>query len=147
MQARTNNRAISAGYWTSTTLTALAFLSGGAAYLARADVPVRGIVDLGYPAYFVTILGTWKLLGGLAILAPRLPRLKEWAYAGIAFDLTGAAFSHAAVGDPILKVIVPLVILGIGIASWSLRPASRKLGAATGEPAIAKSAAREIRPA
>jgi len=77
------------------------------------------------------------VLGGLAILAPRLPRLKEWAYAGIAFDLIGAAISHAAMGDPAAKVIVPLVILGIAAASWALRPASRRLGAATGEPAPA----------
>jgi uncharacterized membrane protein YphA (DoxX/SURF4 family) len=135
MQADTKKRTISAAYWTTTTLTALAFLSGGVAYLARADAPVRGIAELGYPAYFVTILGMWKVLGGLAILAPRLPRLKEWAYAGIAFDLTGAAFSHAAIGDPMLKVIVPLVLLGIASASWTLRPASRMLGAATSEPA------------
>lgn len=119
----------SAGYWTTTTLIALAFLSGGAAYLFRADVPLRGMAELGYPAYFVTILGIWKVLGGLAILAPRLPRLKEWAYAGIAFDLTGAAFSHAAVGQPAVKVIVPLVLLGIAAASWALRPASRRLNA------------------
>jgi DoxX-like protein len=125
----------SAGYWTTTTLIALAFLSGGAAYLVRADVPLRGMAELGYPAYFVMLLGAWKVLGGLALLAPRLPLLKEWAYAGIAFDLTGAAFSHAAVGDPAVKVIVPLVLLGIAAASWALRPASRRLGAAPGEPA------------
>ena len=113
-------------YWTTTILIALAFLSGGAAYLFRADVPLRGMAELGYPAYFVTILGAWKVLGGLAILAPRLPLLKEWAYAGIAFDLTGAAFSHAAVGDPVVKVIVPLVLLAIAAVSWALRPASRK---------------------
>jgi hypothetical protein len=76
---------------------------------------------LGYPGYFVTILGMWKVLGGLAILAPRLARLKEWAYAGIAFDLTGAAFSHAAMGDPVAKVIVPLVLLGFAAASSALR--------------------------
>jgi hypothetical protein len=74
---------------------------------------------------------------GLAILAPRLPHLKEWAYAGIAFDLTGAAFSHVAMGDPAEKVIVPLVLLGIAAASWALRPASRMLGTATGAPASA----------
>lgn len=134
----------SAGYWTTTTLIALAFLSGGAAYLVRADVPLRGMAELGYPAYFVTILGAWKVLGGLAILAPRLPRLKEWAYAGIAFDLTGAAFSHAAVGDPLVKVIVPLVLLGIAAASWALRPESRRLGAAPGEPASARTDAHEV---
>ena len=122
-----------AGYWTTTTLVALAFLTGGAAYLARADEPVRGMAALGYPAYFVTILGAWKLLGGLALLAPRLPRLKEWAYAGIAFDLTGAAFSHAAVAHPAAKVIAPLVILGLAAASWALRPASRRLGSVPDE--------------
>lgn len=117
-----------AGYWTTTTLIALAFLTGGAAYLLRVTPTVQGMAALGYPAYFVTLLGIWKVLGGLAILAPRLPRLKEWAYAGIAFDLTGASFSHAAVGDPAAKVIVPLVLLGIAAASWALRPASRRLG-------------------
>jgi uncharacterized membrane protein YphA (DoxX/SURF4 family) len=124
-------------YWTTTTLIALAFLSGGAAYLLRVDQPVRGMAALGYPAYFITILGFWKVLGGLAILAPRLPRLKEWAYAGIAFDLIGASFSHAAVGEPAAKVIVPLVLLGITAASWALRPASRVLGTLKGEPAAA----------
>jgi uncharacterized membrane protein YphA (DoxX/SURF4 family) len=131
-------------YWTTTTLIALAFLSGGAAYLFRVDAPLRGMAALGYPAYFVTILGFWKVLGGLAILAPRLPRLKEWAYAGIAFDLIGAAFSHAAMGEPAAKVIVPLVLLGIAAASWALRPASRILGTAMGEPAPAMTGAHEI---
>jgi uncharacterized membrane protein YphA (DoxX/SURF4 family) len=102
-------------------------LSGGAAYLLGAEVPLRGMADLGYPAYFVTILGIWKVLGGLALLVPRLPLLKEWAYAGIAFDLTGAAFSHAAVGDPVAKVMVPLVLLAVMAASWALRPGSRRL--------------------
>ena len=95
---------------------------------------MRGLGSLGYPAYFVTILGTWKVLGGLAILAPRTPRLKEWAYAGIAFDLTGAAFSHISVGQPVVKAIVPLVILGVAVASWALRPASRVLGTLTVRP-------------
>ena len=117
-----------AGYWTATTLTGLIFLTGGAAYLSRAEVPLRGMAELGYPAYFVTILGAWKVLGGLAILAPGLPRLKEWAYAGIAFDLTGAAFSHCAIGHPAVKVTVPLAFLAIAAASWALRPASRKFG-------------------
>ena len=124
-----------AGYWTATTLTGFFLLTGGAAYLFRADLPLRGMAELGYPAYFVTILGAWKVLGGLAILAPRVPRLKEWAYAGIAFDLTGAAFSHCAIGHPAPKVIAPLVILGIAAASWALRPASRMLNAETSEPA------------
>jgi uncharacterized membrane protein YphA (DoxX/SURF4 family) len=144
MQTRFSNRAVSAAYWSTTILIALAFVTGGAAYLARAEAPVQGMAALGYPAYFVTMLGIWKVLGGLTILAPRLVRLKEWAYAGITFDLTGAAFSHAAVGDPLVKVIVPLVLLGITAVSWNLRPASRKLVGASAEPATTTSAAHQI---
>jgi hypothetical protein len=114
-------------YWATTTLTALAFLSGGAAYLSRADFAVAGLAELGYPDYFVTILGAWKLLGGIAILAPGAPRLKEWAYAGMVFDLSGAAFSHAAFGHPPAKGIVPVVLLAIALASWALRPQNRRL--------------------
>jgi len=119
-----------AHYWTTTILIALALFSGGAAYLFRAEAPLRGMAELGYPAYFVTILGMWKVLGALAILAPRFPRLKEWAYAGIVFDLTGAVFSHVAAGQPVVKVIAPLVLLEIAATSWALRPAARRLGAA-----------------
>jgi hypothetical protein len=117
----------SLGYWTATGLTAFVFLSGGAAYLAGASFAVAGVIELGYPAYFVTLLGFWKALGGLAVLAPRLPRLKEWAYAGMAFDLTAAAVSHGAAGHPTVKVLVPLVLLGIVAASWALRPYGRTL--------------------
>ena len=114
-------------YWMATTIISLAFLSGGLAYLLRIDAPMRGMAELGYPAYFVALLGTWKLLGGLAILAPRLPLLKEWAYAGIVFDLSGASVSHLVMGQPGWHVIVPLVLLGIAAASWGLRPASRRV--------------------
>jgi len=127
----------SASYWTATAITAFVFLTGGGAYLFRADEPLRGMAELGYPAYFVTILGIWKLLGGLAILAPRSPRLKEWAYAGIAFDLTGAAFSHVGTGHSAVKVAVPILLLGIAGASWALRPASRILIADSRCPAVA----------
>jgi len=122
-------------YWIATAATAFVFLSGGAAYLAGAEVPVAGVLALGYPAYFVSLLGAWKLLGGLAILFPRRPLLKEWAYAGIAFELSGAAVSQAATGAPAAKVIAPLAILAVAAASWSLRPASRRLEPADLEPA------------
>jgi len=85
---------------------------------------------LGYPVYFAALLGVWKILGGLAILAPRMPRLKEWAYAGMFFDLTGAAVSHGSVGDPPARILTPLAILVLVIASWALRPKSRVLRAA-----------------
>jgi hypothetical protein len=110
----------SIAYWTTTALTAFVFLAGGAKVL-------EGMTHLGYPAYFLVILGVWKLLGGIAVLLPRLARLKEWAYAGMLFDLTGASASHLSVGDPHLKIATPLVILCIVIASWALRPRSRWL--------------------
>src|SRR3954462_7649725 len=97
-------------YWVTTGLTAFVFLSGGAADIARPGFVMEGMTHLGYPAYFVLILGVWKVLGGLAVLIPRTPRLKEWAYAGMVFDLTGAATSHAAVGDPAGKLVAPLII-------------------------------------
>lgn len=121
-------------YWGATALTALAFFTGGLADLTRGPAMVAAMAHLGYPGYFLLILGTWKVLGALAILAPRLPRLKEWAYAGMAFDLTGAALSHASVGDAFAKVLVPLVILGFVAASWALRPATS--GRALGRPAL-----------
>jgi uncharacterized membrane protein YphA (DoxX/SURF4 family) len=112
-------------YWATTGIVALAFAAGGVFDMSRAPDVVAGMAHLGYPAYFAMLLGAWKLLGALAILAPRLPRLKEWAYAGMLFDLTGAAVSHTAVGDPVGKVLTPLIILGFVIASWALRPQSR----------------------
>jgi hypothetical protein len=140
-------KARSAAYWTTTTLIALAFLSGGLAYLARAEAPLRGIAELGYPPYFITLLGIWKVLGAVVIVAPGLPRLKEWAYAGIVFDLTAAVFSHVAMGEPASKLIGALAFLGLAAASWALRPASRVMGAVIGEPGPApakETAAREI---
>lgn len=117
------------GYWVATGLTALSMGMGGLMDLQRGPEMVAGMAKLGYPAYFLLLLGTWKVLAVPALLAPKLPRLKEWAYAGIAFDLTGAAFSHAAAGDAAGKVITPLVLLAIAAASWALRPDSRKLAA------------------
>lgn len=122
----TNARTI--GYWAATGLLAAAFFMGGAMDLAHPPELMQGMAKLGYPAYFMTILGTWKVLGALAILAPRTARLKEWAYAGMVFDLTGAAASHLASGDPANKIVTPLVLVGLLAASWALRPASRVLG-------------------
>src|SRR3954462_15405101 len=115
----TTTAARDGAYWTTTSLVAFAMLSGGVAYLLRADFALAGMAELGYPLYFVMILGVWKVLGAAAILAPRMPLVKEWAYAGIAFDLTGAAFSHTASGHPPAKLIAPLVLLGLAAASWA----------------------------
>ena len=120
--------------WVTTAFTAFVFLSGGVTDLARPDFLMEGMTKLGYPPYFVLILGTWKVLGGIVVLTPGLPRLKEWAYAGMVFDLTGAAASHAAVGDPAGKIVAPLIITGIVMTSWVLHPESRKLRVAPVEP-------------
>src|SRR3954467_13710722 len=79
------------GYWITTALVALAFASGGVFDILKPPPVAATMAHLGYPVYVAVILGGWKLLGTAALLAPGLPRLKEWAYAGILFDLTGAA--------------------------------------------------------
>ncbi|MBL8624481.1 MAG: DoxX family protein [Myxococcales bacterium] len=116
-------------YWIATALTTAAFAVGGLVDLRGGDDLTAQLAHLGYPAHLATLLGAWKLLGAAAIAAPGLPRLKEWAYAGMLFDLTGAAVAHGAAGDPAAKVVTPLVLLAIALASWALRPASRRLGA------------------
>lgn len=116
-----------AAYWIATGLTAFVFLAGGAVDIARPDFAVEAIQHLGYPVYFMVILGVWKVLGGAAVLLPRLPRLKEWAYAGMCFDLTGASASHAARGDGPGEIATPLVILAVAAVSWALRPPGRVL--------------------
>jgi uncharacterized membrane protein YphA (DoxX/SURF4 family) len=122
----------SIAYWTMTLLVALPIGSGGVAQMAQYRANPHGVVlELGYPLYFFAILGFWKLLGAIAILVPRFPRLKEWAYAGIFFDLTGAAMSCAAVGGYgayDFHVIAPLILTGFTVASWALRPESRTVG-------------------
>jgi hypothetical protein len=119
-------------YWTMTGLVAFFIGPGGASQVAQYLGAPHGVVpQLGYPMYFFLILGIWKVLGAIAILVPGFPRLKEWAYAGIFFDLTGAAASCAAVGGYGaygFHVIAPLIITGFTVASWALRPESRKIG-------------------
>ncbi len=118
-------------YWITTALVALLIGSGGIVQLAFLRGNVPGTVLLGYPLYFFHILGFWKVLGAIAILVPRLPRLKEWAYAGIFFDLTGAVASIIAVGGYGaygFHVLAPLILALLAVASWALRPASRTIG-------------------
>jgi uncharacterized membrane protein YphA (DoxX/SURF4 family) len=126
------------GYWVTTALTAFAFAMGGFMDLMHGPDVLAGMAHLGYPVYFATILGLWKLAGAATVLAPRFPRLKEWAYAGMFFDLTGASFSHAASGDGAGKIMTPLVVLAFVAASWALRPATRRLASAPEARAVAQ---------
>lgn len=122
-------------YWVATVLGPTSFVIGGVLGLRQSPEVVAGIHHLGYPLYFATLLSAWKLLGAVAITAPGLPRVKEWAYAGFVFDLTGAAISHAAVGDSTADIVAPLVFLALLAASYALRPESRRLTVSTANAA------------
>ncbi|HEX4071414.1 MAG TPA: DoxX family protein [Planctomycetaceae bacterium] len=118
-------------YWLTTAVMIFVMGSGGVADIIRIPAVSEGMSHLGYPTYFCVILGVWKVLAAVAFVIPRTPRLKEWAYAGTFFDLTGAAASHFSVGDPPLKLVAPLIFVLIAVASWALRPPSRRLAGPT----------------
>lgn len=126
-------------YLAATALLVVAFVGSGVANLLRVEHIAGDMRNLGYPSYFMSVLGTWKVLGALAVALPRWPRLKEWAYAGMFFDLTGAAISRAATHDELETILIPLMIVVVLFVSWRLRPASRMLAGATVhlEPALA----------
>ncbi len=118
-------------YWIATVWLALGMVSTGAVQLLKAKEGqggVNSILHLGYPLYLLTILGVWKLLGVIAVLIPKLPLLKEWAYAGFFFVTTGAIFSHLASGDSIKEMFPAFLLLILTIVSWYFRPADRKIG-------------------
>jgi hypothetical protein len=114
-------------YWTCTVFIALCIGSGGAAQALRVPQNVEGMIALGYPVHFIVLLGVWKVLGALTLLAPNLRLVKEWAYAGIFIDLSGAAVACAANAGGAFHVIAPIVLIGVLAASWVLRPESRRL--------------------
>ncbi len=113
-------------YWIATLWLALGMVSTGLVQLMKRKDDVDNIVQLGYPVYILTILGIWKFLGVIAVLIPRYPLLKEWAYAGFFFAMTGAVYSHVAVGDAIGEIIPPLLLVVLTVTSWYFRPADRK---------------------
>jgi hypothetical protein len=118
-------------YWVCTGLVGFFIGSGGVAYAMQVPDVVQGVVALGFPVHFIVLLGVWKVLGSIAILAPGSPLIKEWAYAGIVFDLTGAASTSVATGGEWWHVAAPLSIAVLVAASWALRPESRRLPGAT----------------
>ena len=116
------------GYWAATGLLAFAMLAGGTADLLHLRVIDAGMTHLGYPLYFTSIVGAWKVAGALVLLAPKLTRLKEWAYAGAFFNMSGAVISHIALGDGFFQFLAPLIFAVCALISWALRPQSRVLG-------------------
>ena len=114
-------------YWIATLWLALGMISTGIVQLLKMKEEVEMMNHLGYPIYFLTLLGVWKILGVVAILIPKYPLLKEWAYAGFFFAMSGAVFSHLAIGDPSITLFGPILLLLLTVASWFFRPASRKM--------------------
>jgi uncharacterized membrane protein YphA (DoxX/SURF4 family) len=113
-------------YWIATIWLALGMLSTGIVQLLKPEEEVAKITHLGYPVYLLTILGIWKILGVVAVLIPKFPRLKEWAYAGFFFAMSGAAISHIVSGDSVNEIFPSLLLLILIVVSGYFRPADRK---------------------
>ena len=114
-------------YWIATIFLSFGMLAGGIQQLLQIGGYVEIITHLGYPQYLLSILGVWKILGVIAILLPKFSLLKEWAYAGFFFAMSGAAVSHFAVGQPVTEALPSLILLLVIVLSWYFRPDSRKL--------------------
>ncbi len=114
-------------YWIATLWLALGMLSTGIVQLLHMKEETELFLALGYPAYFLTLLGIWKILGVVAILIPKFPLVKEWAYAGFFFAMSGAIFSHVAKGSDVIQLFGPSLLLVLTVVSWYFRPAERKV--------------------
>ncbi|WP_353181460.1 DoxX family protein [Parapedobacter lycopersici] len=114
-------------YWIATCWLALGMLSTGVVQLIKMKEEMDAMTLLGYPAYLLSILGTWKLLGVIAILIPKFALLKEWAYAGFFFAMTGAIVSHLIIGNGAKELFGPTLLLVLTVVSWLFRPEGRKL--------------------
>ncbi len=113
-------------YWVATLWLSLGMVSTGVVQLIKMKEEVEKMMQLGYPTYFLSILGVWKILGVIAILIPKYPLIKEWAYAGFFFAMSGATISHLAVGHPASEIFPSLLLLVLTIVSWYFRPTERK---------------------
>ena len=114
-------------YWIATIWLALGMLSTGIVQLLKVKEEADMMTHLGYPGYFLTILGSWKILGVVAVLVPKFPLLKEWTYAGFFFAMSGAVISHLVAGDEAKEFFGPTLLLLLTVVSWYLRPAERKI--------------------
>jgi uncharacterized membrane protein YphA (DoxX/SURF4 family) len=114
-------------YWLATIWLSLGMLSTGIVQLLKVEKEVDMMTHLGYPVYFLTIIGVWKILGVVAVLIPKFPLLKEWAYAGFFIVMSGAVISHLIIGDEAKEFFGPTLLLMLTMISWYFRPADRKL--------------------
>ena len=114
-------------YWVFTLWMALGMVSTAIVQLMKNMDELANFTNLGYPSYLMTIIGVWKILGVIAILIPKFPLLKEWAYSGFFFVMSGAVISHIIVNDPISKTFPAVLLLILVVISWYFRPADRKI--------------------
>jgi len=114
-------------YWVATLFLSLGMLAGGTQQMLQIGGYNEIVTRLGYPLYMLSIIGVWKILGVVVLLLPGFPLVKEWAYAGFFFVMTGAAISHMVMKEPFVEVVPSLILLTAIIVSWYFRPASRKL--------------------
>jgi hypothetical protein len=114
-------------YWIITGILSFCIFMGGLAQALQLKQTIEGFKPLGYPTYFISLIGIWKMLGIIAILIPGFKLLKEWAYAGIFFTMTGAVVSHIASNDVKAQIIAPIILTVFTVVSWYLRPANRKI--------------------
>ena len=114
-------------YWVATAWLALGMLSTGIVQLMRTEEEVDLMTHLGYPIYFLTIIGVWKMLGVIAILIPEFRLLKEWTYAGFFFAMSGAVISHLFVGTGAKEFFGPILLIILTVTSWYFRPDNRKI--------------------
>lgn len=118
-------------YWIATIWLALGMLSTGVVQVLKMKEEVAMMTHLGYPSYFLTILGVWKILGVIVLLIPKFPILKEWVYAGFFFAMSGAVFSHLFRGDEAKDYFGPVLLLVLTMISWYFRPAGRTMSSLT----------------
>ncbi|MBP6091918.1 MAG: DoxX family protein [Crocinitomicaceae bacterium] len=114
-------------YWVVTIFLSIGMLAGGTQQMLQIGGYNEIVTSLGYPLYLLSILGVWKILGVIAILIPKFPILKEWAYAGFFFSMSGAFISHLTKGQPFTDAIPSLILLTVTVLSWYFRPADRKI--------------------
>jgi hypothetical protein len=114
-------------YWIATIWLALGMTATAVVQLSKIKDEEEMFTRLGYPSYLLTIIAVWKILGVITILLPKFPVLKEWAYAGFFFVMSGAVISHLAVNDEAKELFGPMLLIVLTFVSWYFRPFSRKL--------------------
>lgn len=114
-------------YWIATLWLSLGMVSTGIVQLLNVEKETQFIVNMGFPVYILTLLGLWKILGVIVVLIPRWPLLKEWAYAGFFFTMSGAVYSHIFLRHSFGEIFPPFFLLALTVLSWYLRPSDRKV--------------------